>query len=200
MSTYTPKRSRRGLRLVVALALATTAAGGVFVYASSVQRQAAQQQQQIRQEVSVEPTQTPLVSVLVARIDLQPKKISEEETVATYGKKLRKSIEEYEKLNKSAEVAQLKSELAVVEEYLPKKASPQDTDCAGKPGARTKRHMTRARSSRAEPISSRAQSRRSNLGDIALAPSYFPVRIGPRPASVCAGWRAEIVSECTLIR
>src|SRR5437660_2887681 len=73
MSTYTPKRSRRGLRLVVALALATTAAGGVFVYASSVQRQAAQQQQQIRQEASAEPTQTPLVSVLVAHTDLQPK-------------------------------------------------------------------------------------------------------------------------------
>ena len=30
--------------------------------------------------------------------------------------------------------------------------------------------------------------------------NYFPVRIGPRPASVCAGWLAEIVSECTLIR
>ena len=64
----------------------------------------------------------------VKNIDLQPKKISEEETVAAYGKKLRKSIEEYEKLNKSNEVAQLKSELAVVEEYLPKKASPQDTE------------------------------------------------------------------------
>src|SRR5438094_473299 len=73
MSTYTPKRSRRGLRLVVALALATTAAGGVFVYASSVQRQAAQQQQQIRQEASADPTQTPLVSVVVAHVDLQAK-------------------------------------------------------------------------------------------------------------------------------
>ena len=73
MSTYTPKRGRRGLRLVVALALATTAAGGVFVYASSVQRKAAQQQQQLRQEVSADPTQTPLVSVLVAHVDLQPK-------------------------------------------------------------------------------------------------------------------------------
>ena len=64
----------------------------------------------------------------VKNIDLQPKKLSEEETVALYGKKLRKSIEEYEKLNKAPEVAQLKTELAVVEEYLPKKASAGDTE------------------------------------------------------------------------
>ena len=64
----------------------------------------------------------------VKNIDLQPKKLSEEETVAAYGKKLRKSMEEYEKLNKAEEVAQLKKELAVVEEYLPKKASGADTE------------------------------------------------------------------------
>jgi uncharacterized protein len=64
----------------------------------------------------------------VKNIDLAPKKITEEEAVAAYGKKLRKSMEEYEKLGKTAEVAQLKSELAVVEEYLPKKASPEETD------------------------------------------------------------------------
>ncbi len=64
----------------------------------------------------------------VKNIDLAPKKISEEETVAAYGKKLRKSMEEYEKLNKADEVAQLKKELAVVEEYLPKKASTADTE------------------------------------------------------------------------
>lgn len=48
--------------------------------------------------------------------------------MAAYGKKLRKSMEEYEKLNKAEEVAQLKKELAVVEEYLPKKASGADTE------------------------------------------------------------------------
>jgi uncharacterized protein YqeY len=64
----------------------------------------------------------------VKNIDLAPKKISEEEAVAAYGKKLRKSVEEYEKLGKPAEVAQLKAELAVVEEYLPKKASPEETE------------------------------------------------------------------------
>jgi len=34
----------------------------------------------------------------VKNIDLAPKKLTEEETVAANGKKLRKSIEEYEKL------------------------------------------------------------------------------------------------------
>jgi len=64
----------------------------------------------------------------VKNIDLQPKKLTEEETVAAYGKKLRKSMEEYEKLNKAEEAAQLKKELAVVEEYLPRKASGADTE------------------------------------------------------------------------
>ncbi|HEY7119287.1 MAG TPA: GatB/YqeY domain-containing protein [Tepidisphaeraceae bacterium] len=64
----------------------------------------------------------------VKNIDLAPKKITEEEAIAAYAKKLRKSMEEYEKLGKPAEVAQLKSELAVVEEYLPKRASPEETD------------------------------------------------------------------------
>ncbi|MGE5611331.1 MAG: GatB/YqeY domain-containing protein [Bacillota bacterium] len=61
-------------------------------------------------------------------IDLQPKKITEEETVAAYGKKLRKGIEEYEKLGKPDHAAKLKSELAVVESYLPKRATPQETE------------------------------------------------------------------------
>ena len=64
----------------------------------------------------------------VKNIDLAPKKLTEEETVAAYAKKLRKSVEEYEKLGKTAEVAQLKSEIAIVEEYLPKRASPEETD------------------------------------------------------------------------
>lgn len=63
----------------------------------------------------------------VKNIDLQPKKLTEEETVAAYAKKLRKSAEEYEKLGKPTEVSQLKAELAVVEEYLPKKASAEET-------------------------------------------------------------------------
>ena len=64
----------------------------------------------------------------VKNIDLAPKKLTEEETIAAYAKKLRKGAEEYEKLGKAAEVAQFKAELAIVEEYLPKKASAEDTD------------------------------------------------------------------------
>ena len=60
--------------------------------------------------------------------DLMPNKPSAEQVVEAYGKKLRKSVEEYEKLGKPDEVAKLKSEIAVVEEYLPKKASSGDTE------------------------------------------------------------------------
>src|SRR4051794_33805187 len=61
----------------------------------------------------------------VKNIDLAPKKLTEEETISAYAKKLRKGAEEYEKLGKPAEVAQFKAELAIVEEYLPKKPSPR---------------------------------------------------------------------------
>ncbi len=64
----------------------------------------------------------------VRNIDLMPNKPTAEQTVEAYGKKLRKSIEEYEKINKPDEVAKLKTELAVVEGYLPKKASAEDTE------------------------------------------------------------------------
>jgi uncharacterized protein YqeY len=64
----------------------------------------------------------------VKNIDLGSKKITEEEAVAAYAKKLRKSAEEYEKIGRAAEVAQLKGELAIVEEYLPKKASAEETE------------------------------------------------------------------------
>lgn len=63
----------------------------------------------------------------VKNIDLAPKPTTAEEAVAAYGKKLRKSLEEYEKLGKTEEVNKLKFELAVVGEYLPKKASPEET-------------------------------------------------------------------------
>ena len=63
----------------------------------------------------------------VKNIDLGPQKITEEQAVSAYAKKLRKSIEEYEKIGRGEEVTKLKAELAVVEEYLPKKASAEDT-------------------------------------------------------------------------
>jgi uncharacterized protein len=64
----------------------------------------------------------------VKNIDLASKPTTAEEAVAAYGKKLRKSQEEYAKLGRTAEVEKLKAELAVVEHYLPKKASPEQTE------------------------------------------------------------------------
>jgi len=64
----------------------------------------------------------------VKNIDLNPAKPTAEQAVEAYAKKLRKSVEEYEKLGKSEEVAKLKAEMLVVEEYLPKKASAEETE------------------------------------------------------------------------
>jgi uncharacterized protein YqeY len=64
----------------------------------------------------------------VKNIDLMPEKPTAEQVVAAYAKKLRKSAEEYEKVGRPNEAAQLKSEIAIVEEYLPKKASAADTE------------------------------------------------------------------------
>jgi uncharacterized protein YqeY len=63
----------------------------------------------------------------VKNIDLAPKPTTAEDAVASYAKKLRKSQEEYQRLGKPAEVEQLRYELGVVESYLPKKASPEET-------------------------------------------------------------------------
>lgn len=64
----------------------------------------------------------------VKNIDLAPKPTTAEDAVAAYAKKLRKSMDEFQKLGKSAEVEQLKYELGVAESYLPKKASPEETE------------------------------------------------------------------------
>ena len=64
----------------------------------------------------------------VKNIDLDPRKPTAEQVVEAYGKKLRKSQEEYQKLGKSDEVAKLSAEIAVVDEYVPKKASREDTE------------------------------------------------------------------------
>src|ERR1700759_888481 len=63
----------------------------------------------------------------VKNIDLAPKKTTEEEAVAAYAKKLRKSMEEFERIGKADEGAKLKSELAIPEEYLPTRASAEET-------------------------------------------------------------------------
>jgi len=64
----------------------------------------------------------------VKNIDLAAKPTTAEDAVAAYGKKLRKSLEEYQKLGKTTEVEQLQREIAVVDEYLPKKASAEETE------------------------------------------------------------------------
>ena len=64
----------------------------------------------------------------VKNIDLDPRKPTAEDVVAAYGKKLRKSVEEYEKLGKADEAAKLRAEIAVVDEYLPKKASAEEAE------------------------------------------------------------------------
>jgi uncharacterized protein YqeY len=64
----------------------------------------------------------------VKNIDLMPNKPTEQQAVEAYAKKLRKSAEEYEKLGKPDEVAKLKAEMAIVDEYLPKKASAEQTE------------------------------------------------------------------------
>ena len=63
----------------------------------------------------------------VKNIDLDPKKPTAEQAVAAYAKKLRKSLEEYERLGKAEEIKNLKFEIGVAEEYLPKKASAEET-------------------------------------------------------------------------
>lgn len=64
----------------------------------------------------------------VKNIDLAPKPTTAEEAVAAYAKRLRKSMEEFQKLGKTVEVDQLKYEIGVVDAYLPKKASPEETE------------------------------------------------------------------------
>src|SRR3954471_5757780 len=64
----------------------------------------------------------------VKNIDLQPNKPTAEQAVEAYAKKLRKGVEEYQRINRPDQVAQLQAELAVVEEYLPKRASAEDTE------------------------------------------------------------------------
>ena len=64
----------------------------------------------------------------VKNIDLMPHKPTAEQAVEAYSKKLKKGVEEYERLGKPDEAGRLRSEIAIVEEYLPKKASAADTE------------------------------------------------------------------------
>lgn len=59
--------------------------------------------------------------------DLQKPPSTPQKMVEAHGKRLRKAREEYERLGKPDEVAKLTAELAVVDEYLPKQASGEET-------------------------------------------------------------------------
>ena len=61
-------------------------------------------------------------------IDLASKPTTAEQAVDAYTKKLRKSLEEFQKLGKIEEVEKLKYEISIAEQYLPKKASPEETE------------------------------------------------------------------------
>ena len=63
----------------------------------------------------------------VKNIDLLPSKPTAEQAVEGYLKKLKKSQEEFEKVNRTAEVDKLKAEAAIVESYLPQKLSADET-------------------------------------------------------------------------
>ena len=64
----------------------------------------------------------------VKNIDMNPARPTAEQVVEAYGKKLRKSADEYEKIDRPEEAAQLKRELAIVDEFLPKKADAAETE------------------------------------------------------------------------
>jgi uncharacterized protein YqeY len=63
----------------------------------------------------------------VKNVDLMPGQPSPEQAIAAYAKKLRKSLEEYDKLGKKPQADQLRAEIAIVDEYLPQRASADDT-------------------------------------------------------------------------
>jgi uncharacterized protein YqeY len=63
----------------------------------------------------------------IKNIDLSPRPTTAEQAVEAYAKKLRKSKEEYEKIGRPDEVAKLDFEIAVTAEYLPKRASAEET-------------------------------------------------------------------------
>lgn len=63
----------------------------------------------------------------VKNVDLMPGKPTPQQAVEAYAKKLKKSLEEYDKLGQKEQADKLKFEIGVVEEYLPKKASEEET-------------------------------------------------------------------------
>ena len=59
--------------------------------------------------------------------DLQRPPSTPQKMIEAHYKRLKKGREEYERLGKTAEVAQFDRELAIIEDYVPKAASPEET-------------------------------------------------------------------------
>ena len=64
----------------------------------------------------------------IKNIDLNPAKPTPQQAVEAYNKKLKKSLEEWEKLGRTEEANKLKEEIAIVESYLPKKLGAEETE------------------------------------------------------------------------
>ena len=66
-------------------------------------------------------------------IDMAPKPTTEEQAIEAYAKKLRKSLEEYDKLGRTTEASALKFEIGVVEEYSQRKPQPKTPPNSSRP-------------------------------------------------------------------
>ena len=64
----------------------------------------------------------------VKTADLNPQKPTPEQAIAAYGKKLKKSLEELEKLGRQEDAAKIRKEIEITDSYLPKKASAEETE------------------------------------------------------------------------
>src|SRR5688500_9575018 len=64
----------------------------------------------------------------VKNMDLMPNKPTEQHAVESYPNKLPNSWEEYEKIGQKEQADKLRFEIGVVDEYLPKKASAEETE------------------------------------------------------------------------
>jgi uncharacterized protein YqeY len=63
----------------------------------------------------------------IKTIDLNPANPTPEQVVEAYARKLRKSRDEYQKIGQTDTVATLSAELEIVNAYLPKRATPEQT-------------------------------------------------------------------------
>ena len=63
----------------------------------------------------------------IDEVETREGRVDAEAVVFGYAKTLKKAIDEYEKLNQAERASELKDELAVVEEFLPKALSPEET-------------------------------------------------------------------------